>query len=101
MTFNGNTFNWKWIGVPSALLALLGLWSALGFPTLATGGQINELTRSQAEIAIEVYNNKVRGLLRDKPLYTTIQQKAIWQQSYDAAGRELQRAEQQKINAPK
>ncbi len=101
MTRKTLPFNWKWLAVPGAVLATLALWTALGFPTIATGGQINELTRSQANIAIEVYNNKVRGLLRDKPLYTTAQQKAIWQQSYDKAGRELYGAEQQKINAPK
>ena len=95
------TFNWKWLAVPGAALTTLALWTALGFPTIATGEQVNTLTRGQATIAVEVYSNKVKGLLRDKPLYTTPQQKAIWQQSYDAAGRELNRAERQKIKAPK
>ena len=95
------TLSWKWLAIPGSLAALIGLWSTMGFPTLATGGQINTLTRTQAQIAIEVYNNKVRGLLRDKPLYTTPQQQAIWQQSYDKARRELQQSEQQRIRAPK
>ena len=93
--------NWKWLAVPAAIVSALGLWTALGFPTIAIGQDINKLTRGQSVIAIEVYNNKVRGLLRDRPLYNTPEQIALWKEAFDQAKRELIASEQQKIRAPK
>jgi hypothetical protein len=47
--------NWPIImGVPGSLGALIALWILLGFPTLATSGDIHWLDRSQSDLATTI-----------------------------------------------
>ncbi len=54
---------WKWIGLPGALLSIVLLWVALGFPTMATSLDINKLTLKQAIVAEETYANTISRYL--------------------------------------
>ena len=90
----------KWIGIPGAILATLSVWGILGFPTLATGGDIQRLDRKQAEHAVELYRGKVRNLLiiptpKEEPA------KSIWLEEIETAKRQRDSAEKRQIELSK
>jgi len=90
----------KWLGVPAALLACLGLWLALGGGTIATGSDIKRLDRQQSETAIEVYDRKVRGYLAN-PAPADPVNRQIWEEDLRRARDQLKRAEDRKIELSK
>lgn len=98
----------KYGSYATAVSALIGLWISLGFPTLATSADIDNLTREQAETAIEVYSGKIRslilqgGVLAQQPESQFVnEQKQILQHELNLAKRQLDRAIDRKIELGK
>jgi hypothetical protein len=91
---------WKWLAIPGAILALIGVWTALGFPKPATSADINRLDRQQAEVAIDVYTTKRNGLMLSEPPKDT-QAHKIWEQQLNDANDQLKRAEDREIELSK
>lgn len=93
--------NWPLIiSIPSGVGAAIALWMVLGFPTLATSNDIQKITRSQADAAIEIYSNKQRGLIATTPPIGTVAHEA-WKEEIDTARRQLKAAEDRKIELSK
>jgi len=92
--------NWKWLSIPAAILATVSIWGALGFPTIATGMDIKDLTRNQADVAIEVYQNKYRSWL-GLPKPQDEDAKRAREIEIQRALKQLERAEQRKIELGK
>jgi hypothetical protein len=94
----------KWVirigSAAGALAAIMTLWVALGFPTLATGSDIKRLDRGQADIAVETYNAKLRGLLVIAPPAGTPAHDA-WEEDLKNAREQIKRAEDRKIELGK
>ena len=93
----------KWLaylGVPGALISAITLWGTMGFPTLATGMDIQNLNRQQADVAIEVYQNKYRSFLA-LPKPSEPAQEAAWDIEIKRALKQLERAETRKIELSK
>ena len=88
------------VGVPGAILAVIGIWGALGWPTTATSNDIHRLDRQQSETAIEVYDRKVRGYLSSAPPADPVNRQ-IWEEDLRRARDQLKRAEDRKIELSK
>lgn len=89
--------NWSVVlGVPGGVGAAVALWATLGFPTLATGSDVQRLDRMQTETAVEVYDRKVRGYLSVAPPADPVN-KQIWEEELRRARDQLKRAEDRKI----
>lgn len=89
-----------YIGIPAAILAALTIWITLGFPRLATSGDIERLSRKQAEQAVELYGNKVRSfLVQDPP--TKEPNRSIWMEEINKAKRQQNAAEQRWLELSK
>lgn len=95
--------DWKVVmGLPAAILASIALWVALGFPTFATSAELKRIERTQAEIAVQTYQNTVNNLIATTPPDNAPPaQKHAWQQQYEQATRQLNRAIDQKIELSK
>jgi hypothetical protein len=86
----------------TATTALVSLYVMLGGPLPATSGDIKRLDRNQAEQAVELYQNKVNSLILLAPGASgNEQQRAAWQEQYARAKRELEAAENRKIELSK
>ena len=72
----------------------------MGFPTLATSGDIQRLDRKQADTAIDVYSTKQRSLLVIAPPANTTAHEA-WKVELETARRQLEAAEKRKIELSK
>ena len=95
--------DWKWIaGIPGALLALIGIWLAFGFPTVATSNDIQKLSRDQAETAVEVYQSKTRNIILNAPSErATAQTQRLYEEELRQARSKLDQAEKRKIELSK
>ena len=91
--------NWAIImGIPGSIGAAIALWILLGFPTLATSSDIQRLDRKQAETAVELYQNKLRGTILNAPAPTAnAQTQQLYQEELNQARGQLKRAEDRKI----
>ena len=91
----------KWIGsLAGAVLAIGGLWIAIGGPMIATSSDIKRLDRQQTEAAVELYQTKTRSLLVISPTPGTPAHQA-WQEELAHARDQLKRAEDRKIELAK
>lgn len=97
------TINWPIVmGVPGSIGALIALWILLGFPTLATSGDIRMLDRRQIETAVEVYQNKTRSIILNAPAASaTPQTQRLFEEELAQARSQLKRAEDRKIELSK
>lgn len=95
--------NWGLVmGIPGSLGAIIALWILLGFPTLATSGDILRLDRKQADTAVEVYTAKRNGLILNAPASNaTAQTQKLHEKSLGDAERQLKSAEDRKIELSK
>lgn len=92
--------DWKiLLGVPTAILAIIGIGSAVG-TKIAWSIDIQRLDRKQAEQAVEIYRGKVRSLIV-VPAPTDPSQKAIWENEVQNAIRERDAAERRSIELNK
>ena len=90
------------MGIPGSIGALIALWILLGFPTLATSGDIQRLDRHQAETAVEVYQSKLRGTILNAPApAATPQTQRLYEEELSQARSQLKRAEDRKIELSK
>jgi len=93
--------DWKiLLGVPGAIVATIAIWGSFGFPTPATSGDIQRLNREQADVAVEVYSNKLRSLYVAPPPENSIANK-VWLEELTRARKQLDRAEQRRIELSK
>lgn len=93
--------NWPIImGVPGSVGALVGLWILLGFPTFATSSDIRRLDRHQAEVAVEVFDNKLRRYLAQQPPADPAARQN-WDEEVRRAKGQLDAAEQRRIELGK
>lgn len=95
--------NWGLImGIPGSIGAFIALWILLGFPTLATSGDIQRLDRRQADTAVEVYQNKTRNIILNAPAPTAnAQTQRLYEDELNQARSQLKRAEDRKIELSK
>lgn len=95
--------NWPLvISIPGGIGAFLALWIFLGFPTLATSGDILRLDRKQIETAVEVYQNKTRSIILNAPAPTAnAQTQRLFEEELNQARGQLKRAEDRKIELSK
>jgi hypothetical protein len=91
----------KWLGIPAALVALVTLWTVFDFPRVAMSGDISKLTKGQADIAVELYQTKTRSLIAIAPPPENTPAAAAWKEELDQARRQLQQAEQRKLELSK
>jgi hypothetical protein len=82
--------------VAGSLTAIITCWRTLDLPIPAFAGDIEQLDRKQAETAVEVYSNKVRSYLT-QPAPDNPVQKRIWQEELSKARRQLEAAEERRI----
>lgn len=82
--------------VAGSLATIAAGWKTLDLPVPAFAGDIEQLDRKQAETAVEVYQNKVRSYLT-QPAPDNPVQKRIWEEELDKARRQLEAAEDRKI----
>ena len=87
------------MGIPGSVGAFIALWILLGFPTLATSGDIQKLNRVQADIAVDVYQGKLRGTILNAPPPTANSQtQRLYEEELNQARSQLKRAEDRKID---
>ena len=90
----------KYASIPAAILAIITLWGVLGFPKPATSLDVMRLDKGQAEIASELYQAKVRGIIVT-PKPTQEPNATLWQEELDAAKRQRDAAEKRRIELTK
>ncbi len=94
-------FDWiKWLALPGALVALIALWQALGLPTPALSTDIQRLDRQQADVAVQMYQTKLRSLLAIVPP-SDGPAKSAWTEELSQTRDQLKRAEDRKIELSK
>lgn len=82
--------------IGGSITAIMAGWKSIGFPTLATGMDIQRLDRQQAETAVETYQNKIfRYLLIPEP--TEPVQRQFLREELEKARRQLDAAEKRKF----
>lgn len=86
--------------IAGAIVALGGLWIAIGGPMPATSADIRRLDREQATVATEVYQTKLRSLLAVSPAENTTAHKA-WQEELAHTRDQIKRAEDRQIELSK
>lgn len=88
----------KYAAIPGAVLATVGLWGALGFPTVATSGDIRRLDRQQAATAVEIYQSKTRNIILNAPAASaTAQTHRLYEEELRQAREQLKAAEDRRI----
>jgi hypothetical protein len=90
----------KYAPIPGAIVAALTIWGVLGFPKPATSLDVQRLDKGQAEIASELYQNKVRSILIT-PKPSAEPNATLWQEELDAAKRQRDQAERRRIELTK
>ena len=94
----------KWIlrigGIAGAITAIGALWATIGGPLPATSADIKRLDRSQADVATEVYQTKLRSLLAVSPPEGTAAHEA-WKEELSHTRDQIKRAEDRKIELSK
>lgn len=90
----------KYAPIPAAIVALITLWGVLGFPKPATSLDVQRLDKGQAEIASELYRNKVRSIIVT-PKPSAEPNATLWQEELDAAKRQRDQAEKRLIELTK
>tara|TARA_R110000868_G_C10480912_1_gene729275 strand:+ start:251 stop:538 length:288 start_codon:yes stop_codon:yes gene_type:complete len=90
----------KYAPIPGAILAALTVWGVLGFPKPATSLDVQRLDKGQAEIASELYQNKVRSILIT-PKPSAEPNATLWQEELDSAKRQRDQAERRRIELTK
>ncbi|HTQ99851.1 MAG TPA: hypothetical protein VMH83_07670 [Candidatus Acidoferrum sp.] len=83
-----------------SLTALVGLWHLLGMPTPAWSSDIQKLNLHQSEMAIDIYNSRVRGLLATAPPADPVA-KQSWDEELRQARQKLDDAEKRRIELSK
>ena len=93
--------HWKWLGIPAAILAAIGL-AKIGFDALdlAHGSDVRALNRGQVENAIQTYVNTRRSLLVIEPKPGTTAHKA-WEEDLNDARDKLRQMQRRKIELSK
>lgn len=93
--------DWKIIvSVPAAFVAAVTLWGWMGFPTIATSGDISKLNRSQADIAVDLYDTKLRRYLAVQPPSDPVTRQN-WEEEVRRSRAQLDAAEKRKIELSK
>jgi len=94
----------KWLislgSIAGAIAAIIALWLTFGGPTIATSADIKRLDRQQADIAIEIYQTKLRSLLSLSPAQDTPAYSA-WQEELAQTRDQIKRAEDRKLELAK
>lgn len=90
----------KYAPLPAAILAAITLWGVLGFPKPATSLDVQRLDKGQAEIAAELYQNKVRSIILS-PKPSQEPNATLWQEELEAAKRQRDQAERRRIELTK
>ncbi len=92
----------QWAGLPAGALAMIALWSALDIPKPAWSTDISRLSLKQAELAVELYGQKIRGLLTTPAFSDPNSPSArAWEEELRRTREQLQAAEQRKIEMAK
>lgn len=86
--------------VAAGFVTLVGAYKTFDLPIPAWAEDINRLEKQQVDTAIEVYQNKYRSFLALPRPKEAIQQRA-WEIEVDRSLKQLERAEQRKIELSK
>jgi len=88
----------KWLaGIVALAAGIVGLWVALGFPSIATSMDISKLTTSQNQIAVQVYQNRLNSLILLAPQVLDSSAGKAWQEELMRARKKLGAAEDRMI----
>lgn len=90
----------KWTPVPAAVLAMIGIWGALGFPRPAWTSDIKRLDRQQADIAAQVYQDRIRSLLSVQPPSDPVARQN-WNEQLRQTRKKLDAAQERQIELSK
>lgn len=90
----------KFASIPGAVLAVVGVWGALGFPTVATSSDVRRLDRGQAAVAVEVFDSKLRRYLAAPPPTDPVTRQ-IWDEEIRRSRQQLDDAEKRRIELSK
>lgn len=93
--------NWPILmGIPGTIGALIGVWMVLGLPGIALTSDIQRLDRSQAGVAVEVYDSKLRRYLAAQPPTDPVARQ-LWDEEIRRARQQLDDAEKRRIELSK
>lgn len=84
----------------AAITAIVALWALIGGPMIATSADVRRLDRSQAEIAVEVYDTKLRRYLAVAPPTDPVA-KQNWDEEIRRSRQQLDDAEKKRIELSK
>ena len=86
--------------IAGALMAIAGVWHLFEMPTPAWSSDIQKLNNNQANIAVELYNQKLRNYLVSTPPADPAA-KQIWEEDLRQARQQRDDAEKRRIELSK
>jgi hypothetical protein len=99
MTFK---WNWNFLFIPGALVAVATLWLALGLPRVAWSTDIKQLSVEQTNIVIDFATEKIQRAIANTPAPTASpQQQEAWKEELEHAKVQRTQAEQRKLELSK
>ena len=90
----------KYAPLPAALLAAVTLWGAFGFPKPAWTTDIKRLDRQQADIASQLYQDRIRSLLSVQPPSDPVARQN-WNEQLRQTRKQLDAAQERRIELSK